>query len=402
MSARRHIATSERRARLVSRHHLGRTAADVEAAVRALVAVHSSDPTTPYLALWARVAGFTVDDLERALYRDRSLWRLHAMRRTLFLVPTERGQVVQAACGQNLARAERRKLEGWVAQALNLDQPGPWLRAVEQQTLAALADGRPRRTGELTAMVEGLALRIRLGSGKWASDTPLSSRLLFLAAMEGRITRAQPAGSWLSSQYHWADAAVWFDGLVTDPAGTGQDPSAARADLARWWLHAHGPATATDLRWWAGWSARTTAAALHEIGAVEVGLDGAAPGLVLPDDIEPPIEDPSGVALLPALDPSVMGWKDRDWYLGHHARQLFDRNGNAGPTVWVDGRVVGGWGQRPDGEVVTRLLDDVGRQAARLVDEQAAALTAWSAGTRYSPRFPSPLGSELSASTTAR
>ena len=38
---------------------------------------------------------------------------------------------------------------------------------------------------------------------------------------------------------------------------------------------------------------------------------------------------------------TFMGWKERDWFLGEHAEPLFDRNGNAGPTVWRDGRVVG-------------------------------------------------------------
>ena len=35
-----------------------------------------------------------------------------------------------------------------------------------------------------------------------------------------------------------------------------------------------------------------------------------------------------------------MGWRERVWYLGDHAKMLFDTNGNAGPTVWVDGRVM--------------------------------------------------------------
>jgi hypothetical protein len=33
---------------------------------------------------------------------------------------------------------------------------------------------------------------------------------------------------------------------------------------------------------------------------------------------------------------------------------------NADPTVWWDGRVVGGGGQGRDGEIVFRLLEDIG------------------------------------------
>ncbi|MEX2619721.1 MAG: winged helix DNA-binding domain-containing protein [Egibacteraceae bacterium] len=396
MRARRHVTRDERRARLVARHHLARTATDVATAVRDLVAVHSSDPATPYLALWARVPAFTVADLDRALYEARSLWRLHAMRRTLFVVPTDRAPVFQAACGREIARGERRRLEAWVAQARGGDDTQPWLRAVEEATAAVLADGVARDTRELTAAVEELSLRVRVGSGRWASEVSLASRLLPLLAIDGDVVRARPAGTWRSSQYQWSDAGSWFDARLPDDPTVGSDSADAAAILSRWWLGAHGPATLTDLKWWTGWTVRATRAALAAIGAVEVDLDHQSSGWVLPDDVDAPTPASAGVALLPGLDPTVMGWKERDWYLGDHAGPLFDRNGNAGPTVWVEGRVVGGWGQRPDGEVVTRLLEDVGSDAADRVAAEAAALTAWCDGTVAFPRFPSPLGTELS------
>ncbi len=90
-----------------------------------------------------------------------------------------------------------------------------------------------------------------------------------------------------------------------------------------------------------------------------------------------------------------MGWQSRDWYLGGHKAALFDSNGNAGPTIWVDGRIVGGWAMRANGEVVTRLLEDVGRRASLAVDAEAARLTAWLRGVPPVPRFPTPLSKEL-------
>ncbi len=409
MTARRRIGTAERRARLVARHHLRRTAADAETAVRDLVAVHSSDPVTPYLALWARIPSFSVAHLDDALYRDRSLWRLHAMRRTLFVVPTDQARTMDAACGRDVARAERRKVERWVAQALDRDDAREWLRDVEERTLVVLADGRPRRTQELTADVDGLSLPITVGSGRWVASTPLSSRLLFVLAMEGHIVRAEPAGSWRSSQYRWANARRWFGQapageapvaeapVAEAPAPAPIDAAEGAARLARSWLSAHGPATVTDLSWWTGWTVRATNAALTAIAAVEVELDGGGGGWVLPDDVGPAGDDRDGVALLPGLDPTVMGWKERHWYLGEHAPQLFDRNGNAGPTVWVDGRVVGAWAQRPSGEVVTAILDDVGAAVGQQIAAEAAALTAWLDGVVAIPRFRAPLERQLSA-----
>jgi hypothetical protein len=107
-------------------------------------------------------------------------------------------------------------------------------------------------------------------------------------------------------------------------------------------------------------------------------------------------------ALLPGLDPTAMGWQQRDWYLAPALRPaLFDRSGNVGPTVWWNGRVVGGWGQRPDGEIVWRLLDTegVGSEAEAAVAVEAERLRGWVGATRVTPRFRVPLEKELAGGT---
>ncbi|MGH7747595.1 MAG: DNA glycosylase AlkZ-like family protein, partial [Candidatus Dormibacteria bacterium] len=164
----------------------------------------------------------------------------------------------------------------------------------------------------------------------------------------------------------------------------------------RRWLAAYGPGTEADLRWWTGWTAAQVRAALAAVAAVEVDL-GGAPGLLLPDDLEPVPPAEPWVALLPALDPTVMGWSGRDWYLGEHGPALFDRSGNAGPTVWCDGRVVGGWAQLPSGAVAHRLLEDIGELAIESVEAKAAELTRRLGAVRITPRFRTPLERALIA-----
>jgi hypothetical protein len=65
--------------------------------------------------------------------------------------------------------------------------------------------------------------------------------------------------------------------------------------------------------------------------------------------------------------------------------------------VWWDGRVVGGWAQRKSGEIVFRLLEDVGADAAAAVEADAARLADWIGETRTLPRFRTPLERELTA-----
>jgi hypothetical protein len=198
------------------------------------------------------------------------------------------------------------------------------------------------------------------------------------------------------------------------------DPAGAQAELVRAWLSRFGPGTAADLQWWAGLPAGGVARALAAVGAVQVDLDGVT-GYVLPDDVEASDLDRAdldradldradldradldpgcrGAVLLPALDPTVMGWQQRDWYLGGHAASLFDRTGNAGPTVWWGGRVIGGWGQRSDGEIAVRLLEDAGREARTSAEGAAADLRAWLQDVRIAPRARgrSPVEAEVTA-----
>jgi hypothetical protein len=90
-----------------------------------------------------------------------------------------------------------------------------------------------------------------------------------------------------------------------------------------------------------------------------------------------------------------MGWTDRDWYLGPHRSALFDISGNAGPTIWVDGRIVGGWAQRTDGDIVPNLLEDVGADAKLAIDREAARLAEWIGPVSIRSSFPSPLETEI-------
>ncbi len=136
--------------------------------------------------------------------------------------------------------------------------------------------------------------------------------------------------------------------------------------------------------------------ALDAVGAVEVDLEGR-PGVALPDDLAPTARPDPWVTLLPALDPAVMGWLDRDWFLGSYGPLLFDRSGNVGPTVWSDGRIVGGWAQRADGEIRLRLLEDVGADTSAAIASAADALRTSVGPVRVTPRFRTPLERELSA-----
>jgi hypothetical protein len=389
-----HLDADERRARLVLRHRLAPAAraGDPVTTARSLVALHSTDAVTVFLSVHARTERVAPTALEHALYDERSLVRVLGMRRTLFAVPREQVPVVYAACTRTIAARERRRLEGIIRDSGISTRPADWIARAGRAALAVIADLGEASTSEVIEAVPVLGKRLRVGAGtKWEVSQSAAARVLPQLAMEGRLVRARPRGTWISPQYRWATTSAWLGEEIER-----LDQGAAQAELLRNWLQAFGPGTEADIRWWTGWTAREARAALAAVGHVEVDLDGRT-GYVLADDLEPTDVPTPTAALLPTLDPTTMGWKERDWYLGPHGPTLFDSVGNAGPTVWWGGRVVGGWSQRPDGEIVVGLLEDVGSEAEAAIETEAERVRSWLGDVRFSPGFLPPYQRSLAS-----
>lgn len=388
---RRRIAVAERRARAVLRQRLHPTSRADRAvdAARSVVALHATDALTVFLSVLARTEGVRPADIERALYDDRTLVRHLGMRRTLFAIPRELVPVVHASSTRAVAVRERRTLEGLIRGSGITADPGRWLADVEPAALATVAERGTASTAEVVDAVPALAARVRMGAGtRWEVGQSAGSRVLALLAMDARLVRAHPRGTWVSSQFRWATTDAWLGELEQC------DPAPARAALLAHWLRAFGPGTEADLRWWTGWPLRDVRAALAAVPHEEVELDGAN-GYALADDLERTPEPEPAAALLPVLDPTTMGWRDREWYLGPHGPTLFDSVGNAGPTVWWAGHIVGGWAQRPDGEIVTGLLEDIGADAEAAIAVEAARVSAWLGDARLAPRVLPPFQRSL-------
>jgi hypothetical protein len=391
----RSISVAERRTRLADRHRLAPSARgddDLVVVARSVVALHATDPSTVVLSAMARMRHPDPESVMHALYEDRHLVRMLAMRRTMFTCATEDAALLQRSSSDAVAVTERRKLIAFLEENGVTKDANRWLRRVEAKTLAAVTESGEATASQLTKIVPELAIQIPISQGKpYASTVGVSTRVLNLMGMHGVLVRARPTGRWTSSQHRWAALDPWLGPpLAAIPA------EEAQVEMVRRWLERFGPGTVADLKWWTGWTLGATRRAVAALDTEEVDLDGA-PGLVLADEAPPPKKREPWVALLPALDPTTMGWQERAWYLGDHKAHVFDTNGNAGPTVWIDGRIVGGWAQRKSGEVVVRLLEEVPRTRAQQIDKAARRLEELLGDIRVVPRFRTPVDTELSA-----
>jgi hypothetical protein len=395
----RTITVQQRRRSMVRRHHLAGDAGSPEAVVRAVVALHASDPASVYLSVLARSAVSTLGDVADAMYKRRSLVRWMAMRRTLFVFPREDIPSVQAAVSTPLAMTLRRALISRLLR--NGSEPpvdgdiGRWIADLEDRVERALTR-RGDATGAQLANDEPALRTHILATAPSDRSQNLTTSLLTLMSADGRIVRAAPTGAWTSRQHRWQPTSRWWaDGLPSI------DPGQAQQDLARRWLERFGPARVDDLQWWTGWSKTTTRQALTNLAIEEVDLHGR-PGIVLAssgedDDALAGAAAPTA-ALLPALDPTPMGWKARDWFVAIDQAQIYDRAGNIGPTLWWDGEIIGSWAIASDGDIVTKVIAHRGAEARAAIDHAAAQLHSRLGGTVVTPAVRTPLERTLATS----
>ena len=228
-----------------------------------------------------------------------------------------------------------------------------------------------------------LATKLRLGAGtRWESQVSAAARILPLLAADGALVRGRPRTSWANGQYRWVPAATWLvrqAGARRRADGAGGAPAALARRLRPGDRDRHplvdgldGEGDATGARHRAARGGRARRRDGRRAGRRSRDDEGAAPVGRAAPDARFHDDGLEAARLVPRAARTL-------------AVRL--RSGNAGPTVWWDGRVVGGWSQRADGEIVFRLLEDVGSDAIRVVEAEAERLRAWLGDTRLKPSF---------------
>ncbi len=380
------VTDVQRRARLAARHGIARRGGSVVGAVEQMTCLHATEPASVYLSVFAR-AEVSMDDVDRALYSDRTVVKQLAMRRTLFAFPRALLPAAWGSASARVAEQQQTRLAKEVESAGFARDGEAWVSQRCAEVLESLAEDGPCTTAGLRERIPTLGQRLEVAPGKtYGGSFPVASRLMTVLGARGRVLRGVNGGGWHVSRPQWTLTEDW---LGEEPTRT--DPAAGYRSLVEHWLRTFGPGTEADLVWWLGATKTVVRRALSELGAVTVALEEGE-GYLLPDDLEQPPAPEPWAALLPVLDATTMGWKQRSFYLAQKdAGHLFDSNGNAGTTAWWDGRVVGCWVQDPDGVVSVELLHDVGSDAVGAFAAAAERLSTWLEGHRVTTVYPSDL-----------
>lgn len=379
------ISDDQRRFRLARRHALAEPVGSVVETAVAMTCLHATEPASVHLAAQAR-CGASRDEVDRALYVDRTLVKQLAMRRTVFAFPRDLLPAVWGSAAARVAAQQRTQLARDIAKG-GIAADGPaWVEDTTAAVLSLLRDRGPMTTLELREALPALEARLVYAEGKhYGGEAPVAPRVLTTLAASGAVLRGENDGGWKTSRPRWTVATDWVD------PGPPLDEAPGYAALIGSWLHTFGPGTEDDIVWWLGSTKAAVRRALADIEAVEVALQDGSRGWLLPDDLEDVPAVAPWAALLPALDPTTMGWKERAFYLGEHRDLVYDRNGNGGPTAWWNGRIVGGWVQRDDGTVLIVPAEPLGRDATCALEAEAGRLTEWLAGDVVRSIYQTPL-----------
>jgi hypothetical protein len=333
------VTTERVMARRLRHQLLLEPAADVVSTSSRIGGVHAQVASAATMIVGVRTEPFVPDDLDTALWRDRSLVKTWGMRGTLHYFPAS-------------------ELPSWVAAFRQRQWPRftpAWEKyhGVTPDDLRRITDavgevlpGRVLTREELAADIAetldapGLAEKIQSGWGVMLKPAAAGGLLCFGPDRDRNVTFTDPR-SWLPD--------VSWD----DP----EPDSAMRAVIARF-LDTYGPATHEDFgRWW-GTDAASARRLFRQHADAMVAFDMVGrKAWLTPEGAEeigdlPPAQ---GVMLLPGFDPyTVAPISARAYTIPHGFVDKVSRTaGWISPVLVVDGTIRGVWSHERVGDKVT-------------------------------------------------
>jgi uncharacterized protein YcaQ len=314
-----------------------------------LCGLHAQVMSSAALTLWARVDGLQAGDLAKALWSERSLVKIWAMRGTLHVFRASEHPLWRAA----LATYADRPTKSW-ANHLGIT-------SAEMERLVAtigdVLDGRALTREELAEEVARERRSIRLGEalrGSWGGALkPASYRgVLCFAPGQGQRVRFTNPRSWL------------------DVDGSGPEPEEALREVVRRFVATNGPVPSDEVaRWWAAVSPTGAERLIRSFDddVVSIDVEGLPVWLLAEHASAVEASEPArSVRLLPTFDQYVIASTK------HSARLMPDgfrdrvhrQAGWVSPVLAVDGRIEGVWKHATTAKQVTVVVEPFARQPA--------------------------------------
>src|SRR5437660_5141344 len=324
-------------------HHLSerQPAASMASVLADIGGAQSQVLSAAQMSIWARVKGARIRQVNSAIWNDHTLVRAWAMRRTMFLLPSDQLAVFVRGTTRRAAYHFRHALSR-IGSQQKLDE---LLDAV----LGALEQPRTRSDlAEILSKSHGYKLKSKAGGG-WGNKRPVpwvrvGGSLLpvgwLLHVIAARDVSVSGPGDGNEATYVRADKWIpfWKDIPVEK----------AERELLVKYLRAFGPTTLQDFALWAGMYVRDAKPIWQSEAEnlAHVDVEGWKASMLQSDllDLEKAGLDEPVVRLLPYFDSFLLGHKSHRNIVdqGNH-KKIYRNQGWVSPVLLVNGRAQGIW-----------------------------------------------------------
>jgi hypothetical protein len=329
---------------------------DILQITKDIIGLHGTVPATSHLSLLARTKQYTREILTNALYVDKVLAKIKCFRRTLFILPEDLVPMVFAAT-KSLSQISPNQYRKY----LGLSEEEYTTMA---KTITTLLWGRHLTASEMK---------------KELSATESLSRIINQMCDQGLLVRGMPKTGWKSNLHYYQ----LFNDLYPNINLSAYEEDNAIGLLIMLYIESYGPVSVTDITWWSGIKKTVVRQHLNRLEEwiVHTGISGMDGDFLMSrseyekhSSFIPPKD--VTINLLPMLDPYVMGYKDRERYLDtKDYHYIFDRSGNAAPTILLNGQIIGVWDVSPSQQNIIKILlfcKDVPQQVIKQINRSAS------------------------------
>jgi hypothetical protein len=346
----------------MARHALTEPAADLDPADIAdlLCGAHAQVLSAAELSIGRRIAGATRADVQRALWRERTLVKTFGPRGTIHLLPA----------------ADLPLWTGALAALPSVPSHPEGVRfppGQADEVIAAISDALADAELTVDELTEAIAER----TGPWAVDLTMEAfggrwprwrQLTSTAAHRGVLC----FGPDRDRKVTYTNPSRWLPGFRPADSGAGLRTLVTR------YLYAYGPATPRHFAKWLGIAPKHAAGLFGKLaGELErVELDGE-PGWTIAGDTATPPRPHRGIRLLPYFDAYLVAGQPRErLYPGAAATRALTPAGQAGnyPVLLVDGVAGGVWHPRRSGRkliITVEPLRELTAPQLRQLDDEA-------------------------------
>jgi hypothetical protein len=315
--------------------------------VNSVVGLHATDFKTPFLSCFARSDDFRKESLYRELYQKRTLSKIKAMRNTLFIFRKEFVPTVFTALQGSVLKASALYLEKYmnmfgVDRGLYERASREILSIVGKESMDAVMIKKSLRERVPDKNLWKKEVMVK-GSRKYQGPDA-AGYIIYSLCDQCKLARVGLEGM-SSNRQQYIRWDKWFPELKMKGNVMG-----SRKELIGSYINSFGPVTLRDVKWWTGFNTTEVTQVLEELDIVYVEWNGMESFEYFTTESDLGMlrkHKPSrrkDVTLLPVLDVYTMGYKDRDRLVEDRwQKSLYDRLGNAYPSILHGGRIIGVW-----------------------------------------------------------